>query len=733
MSSDSSLHRLPVATPSGPSRAARAGVALTALAATGALVLGSCDPRQAESSDLRLLYTATLDGYIEPCGCTKGKTGGIDRIAAAVRANRADHPGTLFIDAGDLFSDALRVDDLKREQLLIKADEMLGMWAELGCEAMGLGDLDLALGVEALQDLSARHGVPILCANLFDADGQRPFEQSIVLERGGLKIGVFSLLGRRMQEAYAKDNTPEILLVQRRAAELGLEVGPWHEAAAEVIADLAPRTDVLLCASHLGVKVNRQLAEAFPELDLVFGGHTDNEPNPMEIIAGTPVTSSGIKGSRLNRVDFWFDSAYRKSEGRGELADVSRWIDAQISYDVTANGIVMVEGRRASLGEAEWRNRATGVHQANRGAQELIEELGEMPGGGRFAFTTVPLAMSAHRDERALQVISNYHDRLDDHWQAGAPPSNHPTPRFVGPESCYGCHTEQYEFWKSTQHSRAFATLAATRQHTDVECIGCHTVGWEQARGFDHPAASAGFENVQCAACHGAGGPHVKGGLSYFDRQRLIDEPPSTCAKCHNDEHDPRFKSDFAQRLPRVTCPPMPLAGGGSGPLLASYREGAELAESLDAPDWGLSSQLWLMAGETSRSLDAARTWSEQDPRNQVIKANLAEKLVVAGEYAESLVLVDEILDRQPSNGRAWTMKAAALLGLGENEASLEAGREAYSIMPDDWTNARLLAEAAAALGDRMGAVDLLRAHLERRPMDEEYLGALLASLLGTD
>lgn len=709
-----------------------AALALGSALLLGLAPLGGCEPRTDRPSDLRLLYTATLQGYIEPCGCTKGKTGGIDRVATAVRNHTENHPGSLFVDGGDLFSDRLRMDDKLREQATIKADSMFSMWSELGCAAMALGDFDLALGVEALQDLSARHSIPILCANLVDGNGERPFPGSVIVERNGLRIGIFGLLNNKLNEAFSKDDKPKLHQVLKRVREMGYDLRPWQAVADEMIVELADETDVILCASHLGFVASQRLAESHPELTLVFGGHTDNQPLPYEVVAGTPVTSSEIKGARINRVDLWLDEDYLASGGTAPLTDVSKWIVPRIAYDITARGAVMIEGRQQTLGNAEWSTRRMGVANANREAQLAIERLGDLPRGALFAYSTIALPMSAERDEAALATISDYHTRLNEHWGSQEFEERHPTVKYVGPEACYKCHSEQYEFWKSTQHSRAFATLAATSQHRDVECIGCHTVGFAKSRGFDHPAASAGFENVQCAACHGGGGPHMANPKRYFEPGFLTESGQQSCTGCHNDEHDPRFRGEAAERLAKVACPPTSPQGLQQPALRAAYREGAAAFEQDDVPDWERASELWMMAGEPERSLDAARSWSESDPRSIDVRVNLAEKLLLSGRLDEAIEQAEQVLETRPSHGRAWTTKTAALMAKPDSTAeALLAAREAYSIMPNDWTNARLLAEATNRSGDRMGAVDLLRGHLARQPADEQHLGALLAELLG--
>ena len=73
---------------------------------------------------------------------------------------------------------------------------MLEMMAHLGYDAVTLGVTDLALGPEMLSAIAASEtGVPIVSANLaLSGDGSRPFGDEVVVERGGLKVGITGIL-----------------------------------------------------------------------------------------------------------------------------------------------------------------------------------------------------------------------------------------------------------------------------------------------------------------------------------------------------------------------------------------------------------------------------------------------------------------------------------------------------------------------------------------------------------
>ncbi len=111
---------------------------------------------------------------------------------------------------------------------------------------------------------------------------------------------------------------------------------------------------------------------------------------------------------------------------------------------------------------------------------------------------------------------------------------------YVTSETCAKCHQEEFDKWKTTRHSHAFAGLETKSRTFDNACVGCHSVGF-QKQGFVNIKATPQFANVQCESCHGAGAEHAakpkKGGYP-------TPATPSLCITCHDRENSPDFIFD---------------------------------------------------------------------------------------------------------------------------------------------------------------------------------------------
>jgi nitrate/TMAO reductase-like tetraheme cytochrome c subunit len=130
---------------------------------------------------------------------------------------------------------------------------------------------------------------------------------------------------------------------------------------------------------------------------------------------------------------------------------------------------------------------------------------------------------------------------------------------YVGSERCIECHEEAYAFWKKTKHARAWATLEEQGKHFDLTCIGCHTVGYEQAGGFCRLKDVGALKDVGCEMCHGAGSVHVEDQDSSSIK---LTAPVETCtALCHVPDHSDSFV--YEKYLREITGKGHELSSGG--------------------------------------------------------------------------------------------------------------------------------------------------------------------------
>ena len=678
--------------------------------------------------DLTVLWTGSIHGYIEPCGCVAGQIGGVDRIAHYVEEERERNPDALWIETGDLLLERHELLPPVLEQLPIKAEALFRVWGETGCDAYALGDAELVLGAEAIQELAAEHDVPVLCANLVDEAGELVFEPSRVIERGGYKIGIFSILAAKLDLPVVGERGK--IDVAALAAEQGLSILPWREIALEQAAELkAQGCDLIFAATHIGFLRNKLLAELVPDVDAVFGPHFEGASEEQQFVGNTPVLVAYVRGARVGRLEYWWPEPedYFLDEGHGPLSDISAQLGLELSARVALDEYENLVGREEALGSEEWELKRNDHLAQHRVFLQERESMGALPSGNRFSHLQVPMHFGVRRSEVAMRSIDQYHSDLDAYWTALQEQHGPMEERsFVSPTECQECHPAQYEFWRATRHSRAFSTLEATQQEMDAECIGCHTAGYRQEGGFFRPHRHEGFENVQCGSCHGPAAEHVRGGASYV-RRGVLRSGQLTCMGCHDKDHDPDFEKEAAARMLLVTCPPLEPAGRGAPALLEAYREAARFKQRRQRVPWGDIGILYWKAGAAEESLQAGFDWIEAEPDSREALNFTGQRLLDMGREEDALPLFQQLVQMDPTHSEPLVGLSAALRPV-DPRAALLAALEAWSLQPGH-PALRAICMSHLAARDCGAARAALDDYLDARPHETELLSDVRAEI----
>jgi 5'-nucleotidase len=188
----------------------------------------------------------------------------------------------------------------------------LELLSELGLRAMALGNHELSLSATELVALLAGSArFPVLSANLTPA-ADSPLagwlQPSVVLGVAGLRVGVVGI---------ANPTSPPELKAARNS--WGLSAAPLAGALQLALDELAPRADLLVVLSHLGLEQDRELVAATTGIDLVLGGHqhiVSAEPDWQDDCQSLPVD----RACSPRRVPIVHSGAYLRWLSRLQLA-----------------------------------------------------------------------------------------------------------------------------------------------------------------------------------------------------------------------------------------------------------------------------------------------------------------------------------------------------------------------------------------------------------------------------
>ncbi len=223
-------------------------------------------------------------------------------------AAEADGRQVLLLDCGDT-SDRQRWEcDVTQGRASYSLLEAMGVQASVpgNVETLGWGRLGLAR-------MTAAVGFPVLAANLLGAgEPGRPavpgLQGSVLMDLGGFPLGLVGLT-QNFPADFARAGYPD---ADPRPA-LRLELDHLRAQGARFI----------LLLSHLGLATtpasaaweppdvlhDDQVAEQFPEVGLIVGGHTHSELQSPVQIGQTLIVQAGDHGRYLGRLDLTVDDA----------------------------------------------------------------------------------------------------------------------------------------------------------------------------------------------------------------------------------------------------------------------------------------------------------------------------------------------------------------------------------------------------------------------------------------
>lgn len=459
---------------------------LLAVVLAAAFLSLAAQPRVKSPTKLVLLYTASADGQIRSCNCTKFRFGGYGREMTLLRSIRAKSPDVLLLEGGDVCGGTGFQADLKSEA----AAKALGM---LGYVAVVPGEKELGLRGVSYVDRFATRTVPVICANVFKMDQPRPVFRPYAILRtgGGLKVAVIGLIDGSLCNPWL-------------GVSFGQEVRAPAQVLPGVIKQVRSKADLVVLVYHGIVSPDTQLAK-IKGIDLVLATHRRTSgrlfPTKDKNIVNAPVGRCGsavLVNSEtssnwcLGRIDLQLTRTREIKSAKHTLAYLDRRYQEDPAmvkvYDAYSESV-----KKATLENSAGFKKSAEAMLAKRGLNlvEMRQRLRKSP--------------------------------------------------FATSEKCKDCHPQIHEIWSSSRHAHAMATLSKTKQDYDPECVRCHATGTTERNGFTNLKDTPDLANVQCEACHGPALGHMASPAKGWGKAN-----EETCRGCHTNERTPDFDYPIA-------------------------------------------------------------------------------------------------------------------------------------------------------------------------------------------
>ncbi len=317
-----------------------------------ALLVLAPDFTASAKEGLTILFTHDLHDHLLPYEVLVNKeittVGGYARLLEMINRERKHDPHLLLLDGGDFSMGTLF-------QTIFASDApQLRIMGQMGYDVTTLGNHEFdfrAQGLAASLTAAKMSGdaLPRLTAanirfplaadsrlspslqQLQSAMDNYPVEEYVILERKGIKIGIFGLMGRD-----AVSNAP--------MAEVEFED---YLAAAQRVTDvLATRenVDLIICLSHAGTSgrspktEDELLAKKVPAIDVIISAHSHTELREPLVVGDTIIGSGGEYGMNLGIMRLvrkgkrWELQAYELRPIRANLPQNKALVDTITQY-----------------------------------------------------------------------------------------------------------------------------------------------------------------------------------------------------------------------------------------------------------------------------------------------------------------------------------------------------------------------------------------------------------------
>lgn len=421
------------------------------------LLFSACSAPQSGKSlsdavQVSLIYSANLDGELEPCGCSEqGDLGGLKRRAQLLDDMRKQNSNLIALSGGGLIASEGASDQ-------VKSAFILEGFAALQYDAVALQWKDIAFGVDFL----AKDKLPWISSNW--KDQAFPKRQVIKRQVQGKKLEMHVYAWLDPEASPMRKMLGEHGVVQTDKIPLQQQLKQSHSAGALtvlVIDKPLPEIEQQFDLSAVDVLIIKSAYEEF---------------SPSKSVGNTLVLQAGSRGMRLGKLDFHFDPAAKASRISAlqekvipmpsSIADAPRMLDWYQRYNdrVKQDYLKRVELRKKM-------------------------ESGVSPYAGEES------CESCHPKQYQRWSESEHAKAYEDLEEVG---------KSFDP-ACLQCHTVGFE------QPGGFFDAVMTSQLTAVQCENCHGAAKAHVDSAGKtPVANQAWKKPQmCAQCHTQ--PHSPG------------------------------------------------------------------------------------------------------------------------------------------------------------------------------------------------------------------------------
>ncbi len=397
---------------------------------------------------------------------------------------------------------------------------------------MALNSHDLTAGLSFLSE-SKVMGFPWVSVNVFDSTGANLVKPHIIKTVGETRAGIIGLTA-------TDQKTFENIVIT-----------DWQVPLQKEIDKIQEHTDIIVLLSELSFRENRSIAQQHPEIDIIISSEKTRGNLSPQISSNALITQTHDRGRYLGKLSLsfhpdgnWHTKNLQKEQKylKKRIKSVS-WQLKQLNnrqsppQQDNTQKIAELENYKKNLEvklAAETAKSENSPTIINTFKADFIAIKPKSPQLHEVELLVKKLKEEINRNNQQLLSKNNsVRNRLKKNMHMD----------FVGYSACGQCHEEQTNFWETTQHSKAYATLKRKGEEQNTDCLPCHVTTAVNPTSKEQDklsllAIEPTLKTIGCESCHGEGKAHSMAPETNVPTKRPL---PAVCKRCHTPERDTAF------------------------------------------------------------------------------------------------------------------------------------------------------------------------------------------------
>jgi 5'-nucleotidase/UDP-sugar diphosphatase len=257
------------------------------------VLLFPADLKGSDERRVTIVYTNSLNGYIDFCHCKGDPKGGLVKRATEIRKIREQFKNVFLFETGDFLT--YDPDPLLSEYL-IKG------YRYIDYDAIVFGDQEFSIGIEGF--LKFRDKLPFICNNLLLKKNtwQIFFKRNRIIKRNNITIGVIGTIAPQAFRYYPKELLQRIKILDQ-----------IHEIRRDIKELKGEGIDIIVLLSHSGYERDIILQEQIEEVNIIIGGHSQTLIKKPRRLKNSIIVQAGADGAHIGILELTIEKGNIKS------------------------------------------------------------------------------------------------------------------------------------------------------------------------------------------------------------------------------------------------------------------------------------------------------------------------------------------------------------------------------------------------------------------------------------